>query len=933
MNLFKDYLDEQNFHPVSGNRIDTSIKINPEKFYRTLKALNDKVRLTSRRCYAIGFSVGTEQWKILSPVDNFTDSSTAQEIFQSLATKNEKLRESLANLVIFKQQIQSPTILQTLPDLSIKLVQPVEKEMINQADFPAIPIALDKLLLEEITDFTTLSENVVTLKKTLTGTDLLNSPYKYQIYLSLTSSEYLSDLLQFLKSVNDEGFQFNSLTEKFQVYSDIYSLYSKDEFMAELINKRIRQMGENTKQSLESNDTSVPRMPIFKEVHRSVMTTVTDVNLDNFKSILCDNSDYCITDKADGKRAMLFIDSNGQCYLIGFGWIKSLDLQSDIFYNCLFDGELVDLEPVKQYLIFDCLFFNNRSLIHLPLFSETSQILPNRTSICQNCRYNYRELDELCTNLNEKRVDLTMLFDYKNYYYSSSCQGQVDLCRKIYQSDLFPYSLDGLIFTNYQLNVPEMIRNRLVASLRWKPIEYLSIDVLVRLQRDPNFPLKLEYQTNENQSVKASLYGRNDRDAQQLDLIKQIDLPVSSDEFPVTLEGDQIYDQTVIEFTSMSRNNQFTLVPFRSREEKTKLGLYNWSQKIQNVITMMQNPIDLFGFPCKSTAFNCSTIGYQQPIVNPDYYFDNPYKEFINRNYMRDLLTFNNIVKFNILRPYTSSHNPHPPPREYKANYLDLACGRANDLAIWRNQINYYLGIDLDANNIATAQRVARQTGLDHKYQFVQGDLTQRELKSTISRYIDSYFRANKKKFNVISLQFAIHYLTDSEQNIRNLCDLCSSLLYQQGYFIFTGFDGQQIYDLLKDGQTHTVYSEQGDLLWKLEAEYPPTERFQPFGQDILFTMQSLMGFRPSHEYLINYEYLTKLLTREYGFKLIKTANFNDILDNQNLFDQYLTFIQQNNNQPKYRDINRQKMYQSLSSQPHLYNLLKLYRFAIFQRL
>jgi hypothetical protein len=73
--------------------------------------------------------------------------------------------------------------------------------------------------------------------------------------------------------------------------------------------------------------------------------------------------------------------------------------------------------------------------------------------------------------------------------------------------------------------------------------------------------------------------------------------------------------------------------------------------------------------------------------------------------------------------------------------------------------------------------------------------------KNNINKFFDS-----KKKFDIITSMFAIHYLFNSEESVNNLIDNIKSYLNIGGYIVFTLFDADRVTKLLGDKDIYTSY-------------------------------------------------------------------------------------------------------------------------------
>lgn len=187
---------------------------------------------------------------------------------------------------------------------------------------------------------------------------------------------------------------------------------------------------------------------------------------------------------------------------------------------------------------------------------------------------------------------------------------------------------------------------------------------------------------------------------------------------------------------------------------------------------------------------------------------------------------------------------------------LELACGKAGELHKWaENDIDFVVGIDLFADNIenSTNGAQARYRSQITKYEqgklkhvsrlpevhFMVGDISKNMRNFNAFRtesgkqdvYIpkmealleNTKYDIGNEKFNLISIQFAIHYLFDKKESIDGLLDNIEENLALGGLFIGTCFDGQVLWNKLKDmtkGEKIEARNDVGALIWKIRKDY-----------------------------------------------------------------------------------------------------------------
>ena len=111
------------------------------------------------------------------------------------------------------------------------------------------------------------------------------------------------------------------------------------------------------------------------------------------------------------------------------------------------------------------------------------------------------------------------------------------------------------------------------------------------------------------------------------------------------------------------------------------------------------------------------------------------------------------------------------------------------------------------------------------------------------------------------------------------------------GYVIGTCFDGERIYDKLKDTQSIMGKTFSGETLWKIDKKYPATkfsfsDKRANFGKVIDVFVKTIGVVHP--EYLVNFYYVDKIM-KEYGFSKVSLKPFqefhNELIEGKNIMD------------------------------------------------
>ena len=231
--------------------------------------------------------------------------------------------------------------------------------------------------------------------------------------------------------------------------------------------------------------------------------------------------DYCVCDKIDGMRYLLYLDKDGNTYLIGRDSaviIKDMGLCIPAFANSVFDGEFVandkDGEFINRFYIFDAFFIRGESLMRYPFGrpdTETGRL------------YHVKRLAERYDNgdgvMHASGVSSKYAFKLAAQTYMFGESSKTDERRRNYaailehgayllgrmnkqyggmleEGHMFTYKTDGLIFkpvelSVYQIHLENEVPDDVLSASRkwnlmykWKPQELLTMDLRVEFLKD-----------------------------------------------------------------------------------------------------------------------------------------------------------------------------------------------------------------------------------------------------------------------------------------------------------------------------------------------------------------------------------------------------------------------------------------------------------------
>lgn len=296
---------------------------------------------------------------------------------------------------------------------------------------------------------------------------------------------------------------------------------------------------------------------------------------------------------------------------------------------------------------------------------------------------------------------------------------------------------------------------------------------------------------------------------------------------------------------------------------------------------------------------------------------------------------------------------------------LDLATGRGGDLYKWRdNKINKVVGIDLVDSNIYDTKDGAciRYTEFKKNMEafkvdfvpdvsFLQGDITKNILDGSamLSEHSKDLHdllwndptnsQYSSAKFDIISMQFAIHYTFKDDNMLNSLLTNIKENLKPGGLFIGCCFDGNIIYNKLKDKGIDEYIDGfiQDHLIWRIRKKYDNLK-----GQDNLDLVNSIgmpidvylhsIG-KTITEYLVNYEYLKRKLA-EIHLVPVESHLFIDIFNkykDKPEFKEILSNMDKNSSEKEFSGMNRLFIFQKETND--VVQVEDLYRLIFMHRL
>ena len=141
--------------------------------------------------------------------------------------------------------------------------------------------------------------------------------------------------------------------------------------------------------------------------------------------------------------------------------------------------------------------------------------------------------------------------------------------------------------------------------------------------------------------------------------------------------------------------------------------------------------------------------------------------------------------------------------------------------------------------------------------------------------YLKNNYNIFADKFDICSIQFAVHYMFENKEKLYNFAKNVSDMTHVGSYFIGTCYDGKAVYNELKD----IDYNESVDLfkgnskIWSVRKKYQDNDDSflenseLSLGRKIAVFQESIN--KEFDEYLVNFDYFEKVMN-DHGFVLDK---------------------------------------------------------------
>ena len=392
-----------------------------------------------------------------------------------------------------------------------------------------------------------------------------------------------------------------------------------------------------------------------------------------------------------------------------------------------------------------------------------------------------------------------------------------------------------------------------------------------------------------------------------------------------------------------------TWIPLRTRPDKMFPQESSVANNIWDTIT---NPVlkeYIEGKKLKDIQFDEDKVDQEAYYINNSTatIVDKPLRDF--HNYLKRLLIEGAMTQI----------------KDDSLTILDTSIGRGGDLnkyfadeSTHGKEIKFLLGLDISSNVNEAARRFYKEYMKKGKAMFLQYDTSKSIIKGDglINKEDKPYysiifepsvsvpkkFQKVKKKYNtlvrkdfsIISSQFSFHYYFETEEIFRTYVQNISDMCKKEGYFIGTCYDGNRVFDVLKDKDME-MEDELGNVVYSIKKDYEletfdynSEEKEKMFGNKIKVYMSSIG--QEITEYLVNFEMVEDIM-KEYGFEKVELKH-KLIGDGISSFESVLEVLDKLKEKDKFLRKNKSILSMKKNVNKPLYDLSCLNNWFIFQK-
>lgn len=646
---------------------------------------------------------------------------------------------------------------------------------------------------------------------------------------------------------------------------------------------------------------------IYKYGIKQLSNQVIEMDKNMFLGgVLPDIEKFYITDKIDGKRTILFI-TNGNVWGVS-DKLNDLGEVKTINSTYIFDTE----QYGNKYYIFDVMLWDGDVITEktfeerMAYFSQATQLLNKKVDKKVNTKVDKKINTKVDKKIN-KKVHTNANIEVHTKPFTKLTSGFQAQIKKL-KSTKKPYETDGFIFTPADGKYNDM------NVYKYKPLDKLSVDFLIK--KCPQKLLGINPYMPGGRTLYLLFCGISKNVFNKLNM--------------------ELIDRYTDIFPHLNKYHLPNYFPIQFQPSNDKYAYLYWSDDDNLDNNIGEFSIPNYADPHTEYKWELLRLRDDRKIeVERGNYFGNNYKiaELTWMSYQNPLI-IEELTKIE-LKSYFQKHESklHDASRSYNSyvktsifnqyknteSILDLASGKGQDLfryaRIGTKQIMF-----LEKDLTALSELIKRKHDYSIRRENGQMEIFahQMDLNATYVDNIKILDAASldipNNGFDLIMCNFAFHYLIPNKKALVNIGKFINNYLKPGGRFIFTAFDGQSVFNLLKEHKGEWM-SEKKDK-FHIKKKYNQST-IQPTGQEI----EVLLPFSSGEyytEYLVNIDYI------EAEFQKIGL-----VLETNQGFSQYLkNYKVSNKNSSKIMDED-DKLYTSLY---HYYGFYKVKKGGRFRK-
>ena len=768
--------------------------------------------------------------KTISQTINFiNDSNVKQMVFHNGEQQKDKLTHYRKDKII-KPMTLTHNVLPSYR-FSASFETEIEEFSVSKAQLARIRLRytinlgnwqLDITLVKNVSDFS----NPVKLKSAKTA---MLFPIDINNFIEKAPWSF-ADIFEFeLEYIGEAPFSEASLLEVDKIFEKTFIL--ADELVGDSSSGPSNNSTNDYQQKIYEVAKLVRQKDAYKfqksEGIKQLSNQVIELDKNMFLADVLKNiTNYYITDKIDGSRAILYIKDR-RCYVITKD-LKSFDI--DISGTYIFDSE----EYKDEYYLFDVLVFDGVNLTNKPFQDRLAYLEKFNIPKFQN------KLFERLTSDFQNQVA-----KFKN--------------RKV------PYETDGIILTPANETYFDM------KVYKYKPIDKLTIDFLIK--KCPSKLLGISPYIDKPGKTLYLLFS-----GMRHDTFNQLNLSFVRNYEDIFPGIDKRHLPKYFPYQFQPSNFTFAYLYWDSKDSLDgEVGEFVCGPCVKNLAYSVGDDLwvlkrlredrkievargNYFGNNYKVAEL--TWMSYNEPLVIEDLKISNYFQEN-DSQLQKASRNFNSYVKAQIFEQFKNTDW-----------VMDLASGKGQDLFRY-SSYGFKNVVFLEIDNVALLELVNRKHQL-HKTNSINIQLHQMDLTANYVDNIERLSDIDVQKVDLIVCNFAFHYMLENKKSLLNVAKFINHYLKPGGRFIFTAFDGKEIIKLLNENKGEWTVKQDSAIKYSIKKQYS-VNFLDPIGQkiDVLLPFSNDSYYS---EYLVNIDYIVEEFSK-LGFALEIDQTFGEYLD------------------------------------------------------